>query len=254
MKKHVSLILVSLITLFSFAQSSVLPISTDKTTILVFPAPIKHLDLGSKDILAQTTSGSDNILLVKAGIKDFGETNLTVVVEDNTVYSFEVRYEAAPNIWVYHVIPLTPTIENYAKGILDNGRILHGVRVSKDGISSTLKGIYVRDDIIYYHLDLQNSSSIDYDIDLVKLSIRNKSKSKRTATQEIELTPSMIVGGTKKMAAMTHFPMVIAAPRITLQKGKYLAIDLSEKNGGRHLLLKINNRKILKAVILPNRN
>ena len=42
--------------------------------------------------------------------------------------------------------------------------------------------------------------------------------------------------------------------KVTPGEGKSLAIDLVEKNGGWHLVLKVPNRKILKAVILPDNN
>ena len=72
------------------AQTSI-AISTDKTTSLVFPFGIAHVDRGSQSILAQTVKEVSSILLVKAASKDFSETNLSVITEDGTLYSFLVR-------------------------------------------------------------------------------------------------------------------------------------------------------------------
>jgi hypothetical protein len=42
-------------------------------------------------------------------------------------------------------------------------------------------------------------------------------------------------------------PWVIALPKFTIPDGKYLSIQIMEKNGGRNLFLKVRNRKIMKA-------
>jgi hypothetical protein len=52
--------------------------------------------------------------------------------------------------------------------------------------------------------------------------------------------------------AGTHNRVVFALNKFTIPDAKYLAIEMGEKNGGRNLLLKVNNRKILKATSLPD--
>ncbi len=46
--------------------------------------------------------------------------------------------------------------------------------------------------------------------------------------------------------------IVVALPKFTIPDAKYLAIQIMEKNGGRNLKLKIGNKKILKAIKLPD--
>lgn len=52
-----------------------------------------------------------------------------------------------------------------------------------------LKGIYINNDVLYFRLQLQNSSNVSYDADDISFTIKDKQKSKRTATQELSLTP-----------------------------------------------------------------
>ena len=66
----------------AIAQTTSLCVATDKTTSLVFPFSIVHVDRGTKDILVQPVQEAENILLVKAGLKDFPETNLSVFTAD----------------------------------------------------------------------------------------------------------------------------------------------------------------------------
>ncbi len=78
MKRIVGLMCACMVAVSGMAQTS-LTITTDKTTSLIFPFPIRHIDRGTKDILVQQVKEADNILLVKAAAKDFPETNLSVV-------------------------------------------------------------------------------------------------------------------------------------------------------------------------------
>jgi Neuraminidase (sialidase) len=98
MKRLVCLICGCWLVVSAMAQISSLGISMDKTTSLVFPFSIRHVDRGTKDILVQQVKEADNILLVKAGAKNFSETNLSVVTEDGSVYSFVINYEEKPAV------------------------------------------------------------------------------------------------------------------------------------------------------------
>jgi Domain of unknown function (DUF4138) len=89
MKRLVCMMCSSWLVVSAIAQTS-LYIATDKTTSLVFPFSILHVDRGSKDILVQPVQEAENILLVKAGLKDFPETNLSVFTSDGSVYTFQV--------------------------------------------------------------------------------------------------------------------------------------------------------------------
>ena len=251
MRRFLCLLLVGLASLCASGQLSEITLSKDKTTSLVFPLPINHVDLGSSNIIAQQVKDAENILLVKAAAENFAATNITIVVADNGVYSFPVKYEATPSVWVYHVLPSSPIIETFAKSIIDNQKRVIRVRAKKEGMVATLNGIYVRGDIMYCHLNLQNTSSIDYDLDLLRCYIGDRIKAKRTAIQEVEVIPLQLIGSIKRIRSMDKNSVVIALPKLTVADKQFLAIDLTEKSGERNLLLKISNRKILNATALP---
>jgi conjugative transposon TraN protein len=235
------------------AQTSSLQITTDKTTSLIFPFPIRHVDRGTKDVLVQPVKEADNILLVKAASVKFPETNLSVVTGDGSVYSFKVNYTDQPENWIFYLPELKKsTIATYANCILDNHRTVRGIRDRKWDIAASVNGIYIKDDVMYYQILLCNQSTIDYDIDLLKFYIRDKRKSKRTAAQENELIPLHISGNTRKVKACAFSMIVVALDKFTIPDAKYLAIQLMEKNGGRHLLMKVNNNKIIRALPLPD--
>lgn len=244
--------------IFLFAISNIalaqqpLSITTDKTTSLVFPFPIKHVDRGTKDVLVQPVKENEKILLVKAASKQFSETNLSVVTSDGHVYEFTVTYQLQPSSLVWHLPPnKKASIATYANSIIDNKphRIL---KVEKYNVVAKVTGIYIKDEVIYYQLEICNHSPLDYDIDLLQFVIRDKKKSKRTAIQENELTPLYIAGNKKQVKANNFSVIVVALDKFTIPDAKLLGIRVMEKNGGRHFNLKIYNGHILKAIVLPD--
>lgn len=251
MKQFVCLIITVGFVVSLLAQTPSLQITTDKTTSLVFPYPILHVDRGTRDILVQPVKEADNILLVKAASKDFAQTNLSVITGDGSIYCLAVCY-GEPPVWVHHFpAQLKTSISVYASSILDNPRTMMGIKDASWDMMARVVGIYIKDDVIYYQLDLQNQSPIDYDINFLRIYVRDKRTSKRTAIQETELIPLYTAGNISEVKANSHNAIVIALEKFTLPDGKYLGVEIAEKNGGRHLLLKIPNRKILKAIPLP---
>ncbi len=251
MKRIVLLASISLALVSSMAQT--IQITTDKTTSLIFPFAISHVDRGTKDVLVQPIKESDHILMVKAAIKNFEPTNLSVVTTDGSVYSFPLHYEATPELMMYNVpAAKNASLQTYANGILDNHRTMWGMQDHSWNVSSSVIGIYIKDKIIYYQLRLNNTSSIDYDIDFLRFYIRDKRKGKRTATQENELKPLFVAGNTSQVKAGNKNVVVVALEKFTIPDAKYLAIELNEKNGGRHLFMKVGNSKIIRAIQLPD--
>lgn len=252
MKRIVSLISAVMIIISTNAQRTALYITTGKTTSLIFPYAIKHVDRGTKDILVQPVQEANNILLVKAAIKDFEETNLSIITEDGSVYSFPVSY-GEPLIWVYRFPPQIQTsIATYANSIIDNPKTMIGIKDASWDIIASVNGIYIKDNVIYYQFDLDNQSTIDYDINFLRFSIRDKKKTKRTSSQENELVPLYVAGNTSQVKANTNNSIVVALDKFTIPDAKYLAIEIGEKNGGRNLFMKVNNRHIIKAIPLPD--
>ena len=60
-----------------------------KTVHILFPSEVRYVDLGSTDIIAGKADGVENVVRVKAAVRDFpGETNFSVITGDGSFYSF----------------------------------------------------------------------------------------------------------------------------------------------------------------------
>ena len=74
-----------------------LEVTFSKTVHIIFPSAIRYVDLGSADIIAGKADGSENVLRVKAALRDFSrETNLAVITDDGNYYTFNVKYADEP--------------------------------------------------------------------------------------------------------------------------------------------------------------
>lgn len=253
MKKLCCLISGSLICIYLYAQAIPLGISKDKTISLIFPFDIRHVDRGTKEVLVQQVKDANNVLLVKALSEDLKETNLSVLTIDGSIYAFDVHYNSKPAITVVHLqVNRQQTIETYASGILDNPRTIKKLTAKKAGILFRIDGLYIKENVSYCQFMIKNNSNINYDVELIRFAFKDKKKMKRTAIQEIEIKPLYIAGKHHTVKAKSGNVVVVALDKFTIPDAKYFAIQLFEKNGGRHLLLKINNERIMHSIVLPD--
>ena len=74
-----------------------LEVTYDKTVHVIFPAAVRYVDLGSPNLIAGKADGAENVIRVKATVRDFrAETNMSVITEDGSFYTFNIRYAAEP--------------------------------------------------------------------------------------------------------------------------------------------------------------
>lgn len=74
-----------------------LEVTFEKTVHIIFPASIRYVDLGSSNIIAGKAGSSENILRVKAAIRQFeSETNMAVITEEGSYYTFNIKYADEP--------------------------------------------------------------------------------------------------------------------------------------------------------------
>ena len=77
----------------------VYPQTDDKTVHILFPAAVRYVDLGSPNLIAGKADGAENVIRVKATVRDFrSETNMSVITEDGSFYTFNVKYADEPLI------------------------------------------------------------------------------------------------------------------------------------------------------------
>lgn len=219
--------------------------------------------------MAQKAKGAENVLQIKAAKENFDQTNISIITADGKFTSFLVDYTEQPSVLnlslageVKQNIISFPSekidqeqMEHYASIAAGSKERIKGIKDKDFGIHFMLSGIFIHDDIMLLRLKIANETNINYDIDQLRLYIRDQKKSKRTATQEIEILPVLVQNNISKIAAQSDSTIVFVVPKFTIPDKKYLAVQLMEKNGGRHMELHVKNKKIIKAVpIVSNEN
>lgn len=240
-----------------------LQLSYAKTSSIVFPFAIKGVDRGSRDVLLQRAAGVDNVLQLKAAKKSFAETSLTVITADGALYCFDVRYAADPKVLNMSFVGDQHKVVQFSDASTDIGQVRFDsgliqseqkgnlkVRDKKFGINMELNGLYVREDMMYFRIRVQNKTLIDYGIDQLRFFIRDSKKVKRTAMQERELRVVHVENKVDKIGGGGYAVMVFAIPKFTIPDKKILSIQLMEENGGRYLELKVRNRHLLKTELV----
>ncbi|ANF52986.1 conjugative transposon protein TraN [Chryseobacterium glaciei] len=247
-----------------------LTVTYDKTTHIIFPSKIRYVDLGSENLIAGKADEAENVLRVKAAVRNFeSETNFSVITEDGRFYNFDVFYSCCPATLNYDVQKMLqiqekekvndvlfedlgsnqPSLTQAAlKAIYTkNKKLLKHIGSFSFGISFVLKGIYIYNGKYYFHTELRNETSVPFPVDFMIFKIADKKTSKRTAVQENELIP-----------LRTYLPLtdvkngrternVFLLDQFTLADDKILVIEIFEKNGGRHQRVEVENMDLIHA-------
>ncbi len=181
-----------------------LEVTYDKTVHLIFPSGISYIDLGSPNIIAGKAEGAENVVRVKAAVKDFTEeTNFSVITDEGSFYSFIVNYSKVPEKLsiemkdFLHNNRLTNRPENSMEVQLSdlgdespqavqmamekiyksNRKRVKHINSNQFGIEFQLRGIFSHNGLLFLHTEIKNTSDIPFDIDFLVFKIVDKKSS-----------------------------------------------------------------------------
>lgn len=258
-----------------------LEVTFDKTVHIIFPAAVRYVDLGSTKIIAGKAEGAENVIRIKAAVRNFeDETNFSVITDDGNFYSFNVRYvqepeklniemkelitKAAPgktqtgagDVYLKELGKEPPAAVNlimnniYKKDKSD----IKNISSKKYGVEFSIKGIYTNNGMLYFHSQIKNITNIPFDIDFITFKIVDRRVTKRTAVQEQVITPLRVLNNNQTIRGKSVARSVFTLEKFTIADNKMLVIEIFEKNGGRHQSVMITNRNIVKAKLITNYN
>ena len=248
-----------------------------KTVHIIFPSAIKYVDLGSADIIAGKADGSENVLRVKAALRDFSrETNLAVITEDGSYYTYNVKYADEPaklNIEMKDFLHDGEAVnrpnnsqEVYLKELgsespllvrlimksihKDDKRLVKHIGCKRFGIQYLLKGIYTHNGLLYFHTELKNSSNVPFTVDFVSFKVVDRKVAKRTAIQEQVIVPLRAYNYVTEIGGKSRERTVFTLPKFTLPDDKQLVVEINEQNGGRHQQFTVTNAELVRARVI----
>lgn len=253
-----------------------------KTVHILFPAPVTYIDIGSMAIIAGKADGAENVVRVKAAVRDFAEeTNLTVITEDGGFYTFDARYAENPSMSTIEIAAAESPAAQPASASepvrADEGRVLlrevgrerpatvkrvlsdiyrqnradvKGIHTRKYGVELEVRGIYVHNDVIYLHVQIANNTNISFEVDYRRFVVADRKAAKRTAQQQRIIEPLRVCNDPSIVRGHQRQRIVFALPKLTLEEDKILLLEIAEKDGARHQYLEISSKELLGAKAL----
>jgi conjugative transposon TraN protein len=254
-----------------------LEVTYDKTTHIIFPSAVRYVDLGSPNLVAGKADGAENVIRVKAVVRNFrDETNMSVITESGSFYTFNVKYADEPlllniemkdfihdgskvnrpnnalDIYLKELGSESPKLVQLINKSIhkENKRHVKHIGSKAFGIQYLLRGIYTHNGLLYFHTQVRNQSNVPFEVDFVTFKIVDKKVMKRTAIQEQIVFPlraynyATLVAGNKGERTMFTFD------KFTIPAGKVLVVELNEKSGGRHQSFTVESEDIVRAKVI----
>lgn len=259
-----------------------------KTVHILFPSPVTYIDIGSMDIIAGKADGAENVVRVKAAVRNFAaETNLTVITEDGGFFTFDVHYAENPAVSTLNLTVQEPQPESMKKPAAvgypqpttpaSEGRVLlrevgrekpatikrmlsdiyrqnrtdvKGIRTKKYGIGVEVQGIYVFNDVIYIHTCISNDTNISFEVDARHFIVADRKLAKRTAQQQTPLEILRVCNDPTVVRGHQRQRTVFALQKFTIPDDKVLLWEIIERNGARHQTVEIPAKELLEARLL----
>ena len=254
-----------------------LEVTYDKTTHIIFPSAVRYVDLGSPNLVAGKADGAENVIRVKAVVRNFrDETNMSVITESGSFYTFNVKYADEPlllniemkdfihdgskvnrpnnalDIYLKELGSESPKLVQLINKSIhkENKRHVKHIGSKAFGIQYLLRGIYTHNGLLYFHTQVRNQSNVPFEVDFVTFKIVDKKVMKRTAIQEQIVFPlraynyATLVAGNKDERTMFTFD------KFTIPAGKVLVVELNEKSGGCHQSFTVESEDIVRAKVI----
>ncbi|ASV29616.1 DUF4138 domain-containing protein [Maribacter cobaltidurans] len=268
------LILMVLISAFAKAQQQPIPLDTiyandTKNVALFFPEPIR-----------QGITGSDNFVFTYNREKEqyFGllqakpgkESNLLVVNRNGSIFSYIVRYKKQLSKLNYF-IPLSNSIGNektmvtdsiqvvtsernvdnrtyyyqkFCSYLLNRNQRIGRIKKRTQGIVLNVENVVFDKEELYFVIQIENNSTLDYDLNFLKLSIETRQKGKRKSLQRLHQEPIYKHRLPSKITEGKTVKFIYVMPKFSLSEDRRAILELNEKDGERNIEMKLSHRYI----------
>ena len=254
-----------------YLSESTIELSSIRTSHLLYNTDETVIDVavGVDSIIAEKLSDNNNVVIAKrVGDFDvFNTTSLHVVTKDskNNVKIYPHIISANENPEIVNLVIGSDAneekasfsiasmneveMEEYGKAVVEKGAVLNNIGISENKMLFSLIGLFIKDDILMFHLYLQNDSKIDYEIDFIRSYIQNKKKTKKQTYQDDEKIPIYIYRSKEGdlVEGDSGYSAVFFFKRFTVPDKHQFYFEIFEKNGGRHLKFTASNKEILNA-------
>ncbi len=260
------IIILSVVIFISTAgkTQNIIEVCENKAIHIISNEKVTYLQVGDHSkIIAEIAPEHPNLIRVKAVEVFEGESSLTIL-SANKVYSLFVKYADTNKISYrledFHSEKITGIaggktpeylVRELSHQILSkNKRHIKKCKGKRDGIKFQLTNIYLKNDLLFFEVEITNQTNLAYEVENFHWWIDDKKQYKATNVQEYLVGPEYQHYNIKYIPARTKLREVFVLPKLTIPDKRILRIEMLEKalgNTGRKLTLEIQNKDILKA-------
>tara|TARA_R110002167_G_scaffold4961_2_gene23163 strand:- start:8048 stop:8905 length:858 start_codon:yes stop_codon:yes gene_type:complete len=240
-----------------------------KNVALFFPEPIRQGITGSDNFVFTYNREQEQyfgLLQAKPG----KESNLLVVNRKGSIFSYIVRYKKQLTKLNYF-IPLSNSIGNEKPIITDSNQVVTSgknvdtrtyyykkfctyllnrnqrigrIKKQNKGIVLSVENIVFDKSALYFVIQIENNSTLDYDLNFLYLSVETRQKGKKKSLQRLYQKPNYKHNLASKIAEGKIIRFVYVLPKFSLSNDSRAILELNEKDGERNIELKISHRYI----------
>jgi hypothetical protein len=232
------------------------------------------------DPIRQGITGADNFVFTYNREKQqfFGllqakpgkESNLLVINQDGFIFSYIVRYRKQLSKLNYF-IPQVSSIGNekplyadslkakepemilenksghyrrFCSYLLDRKQQIGRIKKRNEGIVLSVLNIVYDKEELYFVIQIENKSSLAYDLNFLNLSIKTLQKAKRKSLQKLVQDPLFKYNVPTRIKENETVKLVYILPKFSLSNDRRAIVELNEANGERNLKLNISHKFI----------
>lgn len=240
-----------------------------KNVALFFPEPIRQGITGSDNfVFTYNREKEQHFGLLQA--KPGEESNLLVVNSDGSIFSYIVSYRNQLSKLNYF-IPMSSSIgnekpkaknliqaetseksydyrkyyyEKFCSYLLDRKQRIGKIKKRNEDIILSVENIVFDKDGLYFVIQIENKSTLDYDLNFLNLSIETRQKGKRKSLQRLYKEPIFKHNLPSKIIESETVRFVYVLPKFSLSNDRRAILELNEKHGERNIEMKISHKYI----------
>lgn len=246
-----------------------------KNVALFFPEPIRQGITGSENfVFTYNREAQQHLGLLQA--TPGKESNLLIIGNSGSIFSYIIRYseqldklnyfipgsksigneipqiiqknretdeDPAGIVEIDNRLPGTETYYQYfSSRLLKCKRRIGRIKKRNEGINLRLENIVFDREELYFVMEIKNTSSIDYELNFLDLSVETRKNGKKKSIQKLMLEPTFKYNLPGKIPEGKTVRFVYVLPKFSIAGDKVVVIDLKEFNGERDLKLRVKKR------------
>ena len=284
MKKQI-LIFVFVMAAFvkAVAQEGTIDLDTiyanDKMNVaLIFPEPIRQGITGSENFVFTYNREKEQALGLLQAIP--GEvSNLLVISTTGSIFSYIVKYSEELEKLNYFIAEAgkigneNPDLseklnddlalisgskaekvvaekeiyyQDFSSHLIKSKQKIGNLRKRKDGVELKVENIVFHNSQLFFILEINNSSPIDYEPAFLNISVETRKQGRKKSIQKLPISPIYKYRAPEIIRQGKSSRFVYVLPKFSIAEDKIVVIDLKEQQGERDIKLKIKKRFINK--------